>query len=49
MQQQGKNTSITKEELLRKGVSIGADPRLYNEEYKPARKIEGISEHGSQR
>jgi hypothetical protein len=44
------NTSIITEELLANGVSVGTDPRLYNEDYRPARiRIEGVSGVGSRR
>jgi hypothetical protein len=44
MQRRGKHTSITIEELLGNGVSVGADPRLYNEDPRPAEIIiKGVS------
>jgi hypothetical protein len=40
MQWRDKHTSITTEELF----SVKADPRLYDEDYRPARiRIEGVS------
>jgi hypothetical protein len=49
MQQRGKHTSITKEELLGKAVSFGADPRITGRlELDPSSRQKKKSGHESQ-